>query len=103
MKLNTSKTKDMKFNRSLYSDFPLEISFSDNNMLEEVSVYKLLGVIVSSNLKWHENTNYICNKAKKKVWLLRNMKKSGLSQNELIDAYKKRSEVYFRASSTSLA
>ena len=89
MKVNTSKTKVMKFNRSLYSDFPLEISFSDNNMLEEVSVYKLLGVMVSSNLKWHENTNYICNKAKKKVWLLRNMKKSGLSQNELIDAYKK--------------
>ena len=69
MKVNTSKTKVMKFNRSLYNDFPLEISFSDNYILEEVSIYKLIGVFVSSNFKWHENTNYICSKAKKKVWL----------------------------------
>ena len=45
--------------------------------------------MVSGNLKWNENTDYICTKAKKKIWLLRNMKKSGLTQCELIDAYKK--------------
>ena len=79
----------MKFNRDSSIDFTLEIAFSNNHILEEVSVYKLLGVMISSNLKWNENTDYICTKARKKIWLLRNMKKSGLNPSELIDAYKK--------------
>ena len=89
MLVNTAKTKVMKFNRASSMDFPLEVCFNNKQILEEVNVYKLLGVMVSSNLKWNENTDYICTKARKKIWLLRNMKRSGLTQCELIDAYKK--------------
>ena len=45
--------------------------------------------MVSENLKWDLNTQYIFSKARKKIFLLRNMKLSGLNTNELIDAYKK--------------
>ena len=89
MLVNTAKTKVMKFNRASSMDFPLEVYFNNKQILEEVNMYKLLGVMVSSNLKWNENTDYICTKARKKIWLLRNMKRSGLTQCELIDAYKK--------------
>ena len=58
-------------------------------MVEEIEEIKLLGVMVSNNLKYDSNTEYMCKKAKKKIYLLRNMKLSGLSQSELLDAYKK--------------
>ena len=67
MKINSSKTKVMKFIRAKSLDFPLEISFSDNTVLEEVTSFKLLGVIVSNSLKWEENTDFICSKARRKI------------------------------------
>ena len=89
MYINRNKSKVMKFSRSQSHDFPLEVSFSDNECLEVVSSMKLLGVIVSDSLKWGQNTDFICKKAKSKIWLLRNMKESGLTDSQLVDAYKK--------------
>ena len=89
MYVNGSKSKVMKFSRSQTHDFPLEVSFFDNKFLEVVSSMKLLGVIVSDSLKWGPNTDYICKRAKAKIWLLRNMKESGLTDSQLVDAYKK--------------
>ena len=60
MKINNSKTKVMKFVRSLKYDFPLEVSFSDKVVLEQVETTKLLGIIIAENLKWDPNTEYIC-------------------------------------------
>ena len=45
--------------------------------------------MVSDDLKWEGNTQYICKKARKKIFLLRSMKMSGLSLTELVDAYTK--------------
>ena len=67
MKVNFSKTKVMKFSRATSQDFPLEVYFSDHVILEEVHSFKVLGVILSNSLKWAENTNYICNKARKRI------------------------------------
>ena len=41
MKINSSKTKVMKFNRAKSHDFPLEVAFSDQVTLEEVTEFKL--------------------------------------------------------------
>ena len=68
MKINHSKTRVMKFSRSVSLDFPLEIAFSDNINLEVINSTKLLGVIINSQLKWDDNTHYICKKARKKIW-----------------------------------
>ena len=54
-----------------------------------MSSLKLLGVVLSNTLKWDDNTDYICNKARRKIWLIRNMKLSGLTESELVDAFKK--------------
>ena len=89
MMVNKQKTKVMKFTRARKLDFPLEVAFSDGEHLEVINDIKLLGVMINDKLSWTTNTDYICSKAMKKLWLLRNMKKSGLTQNELKYAYVK--------------
>ena len=88
MEINTLKSKVMKFSRSA-KPLSTKVSFRDNKNLEEIQQIKLLGLQISENLKWDSNTSFICKNARRKIFLLRNMKNSGLSQSELIDAYKK--------------
>ena len=71
----------MKFSRAHKLDFPLEVCFSDNVNLEVIEKTKLLGIIINNRLKWDDNTDYISEKARKKLWLIRNMKLSGLTQS----------------------
>ena len=89
MKINHSKSKVMQFRRSNKCEFPIKVSFENEPPLEEIDSTKLLGIMISNDLKWENNTKFICSKARKKIYLLRNMKKSGLTKTQLIDAYKK--------------
>ena len=79
----------MLFNKSRKWDFPPEISFSNNENLEYLSQIKLVGVIVSDDLRWEKNTQYICQKAMERMWILRRMKKSKLDTEILLDTYTK--------------
>ena len=57
MKINEKKTKLMVFNTSKLYDFPPEFSFSNDEILECVDEYKLLGIQIHSNLKWDTHVN----------------------------------------------
>lgn len=46
-----------------------------NNTVECVITYKLLGIIISNDLKWNEHTDYISKKATKRLYYLRILKK----------------------------
>ena len=50
---------------------------------------KLVGVILSEDLRWHKNTFYICQKARQKMWMLRRMVKLGLETSTMFDVYTK--------------
>ena len=89
MKVNPKKTKVISFNKSRQHDFPPEMHFSDKTILDVVPDIKLVGVIVSSDLKWCKNTNYICSKATQKLWLLRRLKKYQLDIFKIFDVYTK--------------
>ena len=52
MKINSKKSKVMLFNKSRKWDFPPEVGFSDKNNLEVVSEMKLVGVVITSDLRW---------------------------------------------------
>ena len=52
----------MLFNTSTTNDCQPEMSI-DGVILEVVKEMKLLGVIITEDLKWHENTSYISKKA----------------------------------------
>ena len=68
-------------------------------MLELVEKMKLLGVIITSDLKWRDNTEFITKKAFKKLWLLKRLKQLGASTAALLDTYIKhvRSDAEFAA------
>ena len=54
-------------------------------MLEE---HKILGYIIRSDLKTISNTEYICKKAYKRMWLLRRLKTLGCPIPKLIEVLK---------------
>ena len=78
----------MLFNPCKSKDFVPEFEISKKR-IEHVEETKLLGVIISSDLSWTANTDYIINRCCKKTWILRRLKKLGASQNDLLDVYMK--------------
>ena len=87
MKINSSKSKIMIFNKSKKYDFPPEFSFQNGELLEVLNETKLLGLIISSDLRWFSNTKAIFSKAMSKMWLIRRMKLLKLEPNIIIDFY----------------
>ena len=79
----------MLFNMSHRYTFPPELFVSQDKVLEVVSSLKLLGVIISSDLKWNKNTDYIVSKAMKRIWTIRKLKKLGFGDEFFIEVYKK--------------
>ena len=87
MKINESKSKIMIFNKSKKFDFPPEYSFKDGNFLEVLEETKLLGIQLTSDLRWASNTQSIYSKAMSKMWLLRRMKVLKLDEDLILDYY----------------
>jgi hypothetical protein len=71
MTINKQKTKVICFSKSRKWAFPPELHFSDGTPIEYISDTRLVGVVVSQDLKWFKNTEYICQKARNKLWILR--------------------------------
>jgi hypothetical protein len=86
MKLNLRKTKFMLFNQCKSIDFmpALNIDGADIELVEEM---KLLGVIITSDMKFSRNTEYIVERGYKRVWMLRRLKNLGASDYQLVDVY----------------
>ena len=89
MKINSDTSKLMVFNPSKKYQFPPEIKFEGHEQLEYARQSKILGVIVTDNLKWSENTKYITQKAMSNIWTSRRMMKLGLDEAIVFDVYTK--------------
>ena len=70
MLINQEKSKVMVFNYTNKYQFSSRLSM-EGTKLEEVSKTKLLGTILTNDLKWHENTKRIIKKANARMQLLR--------------------------------
>ena len=70
MKLNNDKSNIMIFNPSKEFEFSTRIEM-EGKILPIVKNAKLLGVIISDDFSWNENTNYIIKKANARMVLLR--------------------------------
>ena len=57
--------------------------------LEVVEQFKLLGVVLRSDMKWYDNSDYICQKGYSRLWMLRRLKGLGASEVEMLDVYQK--------------
>ena len=69
MKLNIKKTKNMIFNFSRDKKFSTDIKLR-NNVIETVSETRLLGTIITDDLKWNRNTDSIVKETNKRMQLL---------------------------------
>ena len=86
MKINASKTKLILFNPCKTKDFMPDIELKGTR-IDVVEKTKLLGVIISSNLSWSANTQYIVERCSKKTWVLRRLKYLGATHEDLLDVY----------------
>ena len=85
MVLNPIKTKTMIFNTlKNYDVLPL-ISTEIGQILDVVEEHKILGHMIRSDLKTISNTEYICKRAFKRMWILRRLKSLGCPNAELIE------------------
>ena len=91
MRINDKKCKVMIFNTGRkYDGMPkLTLSGQGDNYLEVVETFKLLGVQIRSDLKWSDNTDYICQKGYSRLWMLRRLKGLGATESEMLDVYMK--------------
>ena len=70
MKLNEKKSNIMIFNFSETKPFTTRLVMKDK-ILPVVNKTKLLGTIITDNLKWDENTSYLIKRANSRLLLLR--------------------------------
>ena len=92
MKINQSKTKTMIFNYTHKYQFSTRLKLN-NEILETVEETKLLGTIITNDLKWDKNTSYIIKKAYARMEILRKLLKFSAPEADLLHVYK----VYVRS------
>ena len=88
MKINFKKTKMMLFNPCTSIDYLPQFAFDDQE-LEVVEEMRVLGITITSDMKWATNTHNMVTRANKKLWVLRRLKNSGAKQDDLVDIYSK--------------
>ena len=81
MQINENKTKEMVITTSHAVSIPPFPSIG------RVSSFKILGVIVSNNLKWTEHVHYISAKANSRLHFLKQLKRAGLSNDDILHFY----------------
>ena len=82
MLLNQKKTKNMTFNFTNKFQFATRLQLSDKN-LESIDSTKLLGTIISNDLKWNMNTKNVVKKANARMQILRKAASFGASIDDL--------------------
>ena len=86
MKINEKKTKVMIFNYSTDKQFTTRLTVNDHPV-EVTNSTRLLGTIITDDLRWDENTAHIVKKANARMELLRKVASFGTSIAELKNIY----------------
>jgi len=89
MLINTSKTKEMAIyfckGKTHIESLPhININGSD---IDRVTQVKVLRVIISSDLSWNEHVDGIVSKTSKKVYMVYQLKRAGITQHDLLRVY----------------
>ena len=86
MELNLKKCKEMLIDlRRNKTAIPL--TNIENNTIERVTSYKLLGLWIDDNMKWNTNTDKIVKKAAKHLFLLKVLKSYVASTSDMKNFY----------------
>src|SRR5664279_3073886 len=85
MLINHSKTKEMILG-PLNNCPPTHLAIN-GHAVERVCTFKLLGVIISNNLRWDNHITTISSKVNSKLYFLKQLKRAGLSSRDLLSFY----------------
>ena len=86
MKLNADKSKYMIVNYTDNFQFNTRLTL-DNNVLKQVNETRLLGVIISDDLSWHSNSDFIVKKAYKRMTMLHKLYEFSISTEDMLEIY----------------
>ena len=92
MLLNEEKTKSMIFYFNKTKQFSTRLILN-NNTIEQVKSFKLLGTFITDDLKWNKNTQFLVKRAYSRMELLRQMTKFTTSKKDKLQIYK----IYIRS------
>ena len=85
MKLNPNREMYINFmTNSVTSLRPICVGYKE---VERVGTYKLLGVIISDDLKWNANVEYAIAEAAKRLFALRLLKRAGVMPKDILKVY----------------
>ena len=89
MRLNSEKCKEMiiDFSRNYSLTSGIRSVTIGEQVLERVQHAKMLGVTISNNLTWSKHVDNIVSKAGKRVYMLYQLKRAGISQLDLVKIY----------------
>ena len=87
MVLNEKKTKNIIFNFSKENQFSTKLMLK-NEPLEVVNETKLLGVYITSDLKWNKNTEYLVKEVNRRMRILHKAAKFTNNIQDLVLIYK---------------
>ena len=89
MRLNYEKCKEMSidFSRNYSLTSGIQSVTIGEQVLERVEHAKMLGVTISNSLTWSKHVDNIVSKAGKRVYRLYQLKRAGISQNDLVKIY----------------
>jgi len=59
----------------------------DGTKIERVTVYKLLGIHISYNLKWAQHVNMLASKVASRLYFLKQLKRTGAPTEDLVCFY----------------
>ena len=87
MKINEAKCNIINFNFSSTNTPPQNLTLNNNEIIS-VDRIKLLGVTLTSDLRWKENTAEIIKKVNKRYYQLCRLKQFGVKQEERLTTWK---------------
>ena len=87
MKVNAAKTTLVCFSDALAYSPDAYIEDADGNVIRGQPTMKALGVRFSNRPDWKEHVAWIRKSFRARLWILRNLKKSGFNADELVHVY----------------
>ena len=86
-KLNTKKTKTMLLHKDKTTSTYLSLKLQ-NQLIESVQFFKLLGVWLDIGLNFAQHVSEIEKKCARRIWVLRNLRRNGVSIESTVQVYK---------------
>ena len=86
-RLNTKKTKEMviSFKKQPVNIPPMTLN---DSIIDRITTFRLLGVLLNNTLSWEDNTNHLVSKCAPRLYYLKQLKRSGMKEPDLLIYYK---------------